>query len=64
MQHMERLLCQVGGQPESVAIFLPWSVEEQCVNSNAVCLPGRLDQNLSVESGSVLWTVRRDEASL
>lgn len=45
----------------TVAIFLPWSVEGQCVNNNAVCLPGRPDQNLSVELGSVFSSVRRDE---
>lgn len=58
---MEGWRCQVSGRPDSVAIFLPWSVEGQCVNNNGVCLPGRLDQNLSVESGSVFWSARRDE---
>lgn len=58
---MEGWWCQVAGQPDSVAIFLPWSVEGQCVNSNGLWLPGRLDQNLSVESGSVFLSVKRDE---
>lgn len=58
---MEGCWCQVNGQANSVEIFLPWSTEGQGVNNNGVCLPGKLDQNLSVESGSVFSSVRRDE---
>lgn len=59
--HMEGWRCQVNGSPDSVEIFLPWSVEGQCVNNSAVCLAGRLDQNTSVEWGSVFSSMSRDE---
>lgn len=60
---MEGFWCQVNGQPDSGEIFLPWSVEGQCVNNHAVCLPDKLDPNLSVESGLVFSTglVKTDE---
>lgn len=43
----------------SVPTFLPWSVKGQCVNNNAMCLPGGLHEN--VESGSVFSSLRTDE---
>ena len=53
------------GHPESVAIFLPWSVEGQCVNNNAVWLPGSLDHNLSVQyTVCILIFARRWSASM
>lgn len=49
------------GHPESVAIYLPWSVEGQCVNNNAVWLPGSLDHNLSVQYTVWFSSLREDE---